>query len=286
MRNVDLRMVEGVVLRVTTLEGEFISRAPGVPPVFDDPTSYVLRLQAADLSMDARSLSALLNEQVFRGSKAPVKDLQLTIVDGAVKAKGKLHRGVDIPFSMTATVAATPDGRVRLHSTGIKAIGIPVKGMLDFFGVELEDVMKMPGGRGMQADGDDLLLAPTAMMPPPAMEGRLTAVRISGDRMVMTLTGPGRPPARPATLPDPVARNFLYFHSGSIRFGKLTMSDADLELVDADGRDPFDFYPARYKAQLVAGYSKNTDRGGLRTLMPDYGDLRRTVLPTPKLSHN
>jgi hypothetical protein len=52
------------------------------------------------------------------------------------------------------------------------------------------------------------------------------------------------------------------------------MSDADLELVDADGRDRFDFYPARYKRQLVAGYSKNTERGGLRTVMPDYADLQ------------
>ena len=31
------------------------------------------------------------------------------------------------------------------------------------------------------------------------------------------------------------------------------MSDADLQLVDADPADPFDFYPNKYLAQLVAG---------------------------------
>jgi hypothetical protein len=274
MRNVDLHLLEGVVLRVATLEGEFVGRADGRPPIFDDPTSYRLVLEAADLSMDASSLTTLLNREAFAGEKAALRDLELRFADGLVAAKGKLHRSVDIPFSMKAAVASTADGRVRLHATGIKTAGIPMKGLLDLLGIELEDLLKTPG-RGLQADGDDLLLAPGAIMPPPAMEGTVRDVRVASDRLILSLAGPSRPPARPATLPDPAAPNFIYFHGGSIRFGKLTMSDADLELVDADGRDPFDFYPVRYKAQLVAGYSKNTVRGGLRTVMPDYNDLAK-----------
>jgi len=273
MRHVTLHMLDDVILRVTTLEGELISHTAGRPPFFDEPTSYTLRLEAADVAMDTGSLSALLNHQVFRGGKTPIRDLALVIADGRIQAKGKIHRGLDIPFTMTATISPATDGRVRLHATGIKAVGVPVKGMLDLFGVELEDLMKMPAGRGVQADGDDLLLAPTVMMPAPPMEGQVKDVRIAGAQIAMQLIGPGKPPARPSTLPDPAARNFIYFHGGSIRFGKLTMSDSDLELVDADGRDWFDFYPARYKAQLIAGYSKNTERGGLRTVMPDYSDL-------------
>ena len=50
----------------------------------------------------------------------------------------------------------------------------------------------------------------------------------------------GRPTA--LTLPSPAARNYVYFGGGSITFGKLTMRDADLQLIDADPRDPFDFF--------------------------------------------
>jgi hypothetical protein len=53
------------------------------------------------------------------------------------------------------------------------------------------------------------------------------------------------------------------------------MSGADLQLIDADPRDVFDFSPARYNAQLVAGYSKNTPAGGLKTYMPDLADLEQ-----------
>jgi hypothetical protein len=39
--------------------------------------------------------------------------------------------------------------------------------------------------------------------------------------------------------------------------------------------DPFDFFPARYDAPLVAGYSKNTPQHGLKTYIPDFDDLVR-----------
>jgi hypothetical protein len=174
---------------------------------------------------------------------------------------------------MKTSVSPTTDGRIRLHATSLKAIGIPVKGMLDLFGVELENLMKAPAGRGIQIEGDDILLSPADVLPPPATEGRVKDVRVAGDRLVMTMVGAGTPPRRPSTLPEPASRNYLYFYGGTVRFGKLTMDDADLQLVDADPGDPFDFFPARYARQLVAGYSRTTERGGLKVMMPDYGDI-------------
>ena len=72
-------------------------------------------------------------------------------------------------------------------------------------------------------------------------------------------------------------------HDPGLRFGKLTMRDTDLELIDQDQADPFDFSVARYNDMLVAGYSKNTPRLGLKTYMPDYDDLKagRKVAGTP-----
>lgn len=65
----------------------------------------------------------------------------------------------------------------------------------------------------------------------------------------------------------------MYYRGGTLRFGKLTMTDTDLLLVDADQTDPFDFSPERYNDQLVAGYSKNTRAHGLIVYMPDLNDL-------------
>jgi hypothetical protein len=78
------------------------------------------------------------------------------------------------------------------------------------------------------------------------------------------------------SITPPVAsHNFMYYRGGTLRFGKLTMADADLMLVDDDPRDPFDFSPAQYKDQLVAGYSKITPDNGLVTHMPDLSDIAK-----------
>jgi hypothetical protein len=284
MRNVMLHVAEDAVLYVRSLDGEFVSRLREKPPIFDDPRSYTLRVRDADLAMDGPSLTSLLR-QALAAHPAPIHDVHITIENGQLHTTGKLQKGAAVPFSMTASVSVTPDGLMRLHATKLSAVGVPVKGLLDLLGLKLDDMMKMPPGSGMRAEGEDLLLDTAALLPPPKTEGKLQQVSVSGDRLTMHLTGTVTPPQRPATLPLPSARNYLYFFGGSIRFGKLTMTDTDMQLIDANPRDPFDFSPAHYEAQLVAGYSRNTPRKGLQVFMPDYSRVRtpKTALRPPKV---
>jgi hypothetical protein len=53
------------------------------------------------------------------------------------------------------------------------------------------------------------------------------------------------------------------------------MAETDLELIDNDPDDPFDFSVDHWNDQLVAGYSKNTPNRGLKTHIPDYSDLKK-----------
>ena len=284
MRNVALHVADGVVLEARAIDGEFISHSKVDPPIFDDPNSYTLKIRSADLSLDAASLTTLL-QLGLKARPSPLRDVTVTFENGELHASGKLKKGVEVPFSMVATVSAAPDGSMRLHATKLKAIGVPVKGLLDLLGLDVADLMKMPPGSGIRADGDDLLLDTAAMLPPPRTEGKLQRVAVTGNRLTMHMIGDAAPPPRPATLPLPSARNYLYFFGGSVRFGKLTMSDADMQLIDADPSTPFDFFPAHYDDQLVAGYSRNTRRKGLQVFMPDYSRVRANggILKPPRL---
>ena len=53
------------------------------------------------------------------------------------------------------------------------------------------------------------------------------------------------------------------------------MHGADLQIIDADPRDPFHFFLANFKQQLVAGYSRTLPDGGLAAFMPDYDQVDR-----------
>jgi len=140
-------------------------------------------------------------------------------------------------------------------------------------GVEMDEMIKTQASRGVTVDGDDILLDPERLVPPPHIKGRLTAVRVEKDRIVQIFGGTGRDLAPP----DPDARNYMYYKGGTLRFGKLTMNGADLQIVDADPGDPFYFYLKEYKKQLVAGYSQNTPSLGLIVHMPDYDQSGRSL---------
>ncbi len=55
---------------------------------------------------------------------------------------------------------------------------------------------------------------------------------------------------------------------GTIRFGKLTMDNTDLVLIDASRGEWFDFDLSRYQDQMVKGQMHMTPRGGLQVFLP------------------
>jgi hypothetical protein len=272
MENVNFHVGHGVELHVLSLTGRLAGATPGKVPTFDDVSSYVIEIDSARVSMTAGSLTNLMNNVLFAGPNAPVRDLKIEIEGSELRQTGTLKKGVSVPFTMRAAIDVTSDGKLRLHPTSMKAAGIVPKGVLDFFGLHLKSLLKVRPESPMQVSGDDLLLDPERALPPPRIRGKLTKAWIA-DGLVFEQFG-GEKPTRSIT-PPVTSRNFMYYRGGTLRFGKLTMVDADLMLVDDDPTDPFDFSPAQYKDQLVAGYSKNTADNGLVTHMPDLSDIAK-----------
>jgi hypothetical protein len=276
MRNVRLRAAPNIILHVASLRGRLVSDISG-PPVFDDQRSFHIDVDGAEMTLDAASVTALVND-VFAYDGSPLSDLEVQLHDGRVEQKGKLRKGIPIPFSVEASVDAS-GGLVRLHPVKTRAAGIPATKLLDVFGVELDDLIRVRAGRGITVRDNDLFLAPSQMLPSPAVRGRVASATVRGGRLHLILGDPSVAGARPSAPRE----NYIWFRGGQIRFGRLTMTDTDLRLIDADRRDPFDFYAERYNDQLVAGYSRNTPTGALRTYMPDYEDLSRGRLPPPRM---
>jgi hypothetical protein len=280
MRNVRLHAAGGVVLDIRRLRGRMVARVRGRPPVFDDQRSYVLHLADADLSMDMASITSLMNDHVFAGEDAPMTHLRVSEAgDGRLRITGRLRKGIPIPFSTKVGVEPAAGGRLRMRAESFRALGVPAKGAMRVFGLELDDLVDPGNGGEVTVEDNDLLLSPGRALPPPEIRGHIARATVTGNRLHLVYEPErGQRPSR-LSPPDPRAPNYIYFSGGVITFGKLTMADADLQLIDLDRKDVFDFYPARYSRQLIAGYSKNTPRQGLETYMPDYDDLSR---PAPQ----
>jgi len=152
---------------------------------------------------------------------------------------------------------------------------LPVKGLMDLLGVKLADLVNTQKVQGIRADKDDLILDPAQVFPPPHIQGKVTAIRIEGDQIIQVFGS--KPPGKPALA----SGNYMAYRESQLRFGKLTMDDADLILIDMDPGDPFDFDLAHYKDQLVDGYTKTTAQFGLRVYMRDFNKTRNSGTKSP-----
>jgi hypothetical protein len=135
----------------------------------------------------------------------------------------------------------------------------------------MEKMLKLPPGRGISAQGNDLLLDPNHALPPPKVDLHLVDVRIEGDELVQVFDAGRHLPE--LLLPHPEEKNVMYYRGGTLRMGKLLMVDADMEVVDTDPSDPFDFMIDRYNDQLIAGFTRNQPNYGLLVFMRDVDDV-------------
>lgn len=278
MRNVDYHVDASIILRIAYLRGRLEATRPGTPATLDDPTSFVIVIDSARVRISTDAIAELLNRYVFAYQGAPLRHVRIFVEGNRLRQKGRLN---GMPFNLLSEVGVTPSGELRLHSISIKAFGIPVKGVMGLLGMKLEKMLDLRQAKGVRAEQNDLFIAPTAIVPPPYLRGHLVTVEL-GDSSMLQVFRPEHGPV-PAALPRPdsSATNFLYFRGGSLRFGQLTMTPADLLIKDADPGTPFDVYLAHYNEQLVAGYSRNTVSYGLITTMPDYRALKSGAHAVP-----
>lgn len=275
MRNVNLHLDQSIVLEIRRLRGQMVATRETEPPTFDDVNSFVTHIHSAEIAISAKGMSDLLNRYVFAYAGAPLKNVQMTIGRGRIKQKGTLHKGIDLPFEIEGTLDVAAEGEIRLHADKVRSAHMPFKGILHLFGEDLSKLVNLKQDRGVRLEGDDILLNPSRMLPPPRITGKVTKVRIEGDRIVQTLGGNDAQPLTPPVR----ARNYIYHRGGVLRFGTLTMTDTDLEIVDQAQDNAFEFSLPEYKRQLTAGYSKYTPSLGLIVFMPD-------LRPAPNVRNN
>lgn len=276
IRETRLRVTPGASLHIAELLGR-LERLQEAPAWFDEPSSFAIRVERARTAMTGPDLAALMNEHVFAYDGAPLSGLSVEIRDGRLHQEGTLEKAIPVSFSMEARVEVTDEGDLRLVPEEIHAAGVPVESLLDLLGVELAQMLDTEKARGVTVVEDDLILDPEVLMPPPYLRARAESVSLEGGLLHLTLARSGGEAISADGLQpsDPDAPHFLFFQGGEVRFDKLTMRATDLQLVDRDPEDPFDFYLERLQDQLVAGVSLIQPDEGLLVVLPDYDELEQ-----------
>jgi hypothetical protein len=243
---------DAVLLRTRALHGDLIRTSPSTPASLDDPHSYRIRVTSGTVAMTGADLTSFLNGVVFAYPGSPLKNLQVSIDSGSLIQTGTLHKVVDIGFRMRAEVSITPDGRIRVHP-----IKMTDQKLMHTLGLHMSDMVDVKHAKGVTIEKDDILIEATALLPPPAVDGRLVDAHIEGNALVERFAGDS------ATAIDSTQPGAVHFRGGRLRFGHLTMDNTDLLIVSANPHGAFDLSLPHYAQQLVAGYSQITPTMGL-----------------------
>ena len=264
MRNVNFYVIPNAALRIRTMRGEMRSFRGG-PVVFDDKNSFVIHMDYAEIGLNGTDITTLMNKYIFAYPGAPLKRLMVRTSGSQLVQTGVMHKILDIPFEIRADASVTPEGLIRLHPVKTTILGVDGDKLMRAFGLSLQKILDLSKAKGVTVKGNDLFLDPVRILPPPAIEGHATAIRIEGEELVQTFGTPAA--AMPLPPSDTSVSAYMYYKGGTLHFGKLLMLDAQMQVVDLRPSGFFNFDLDRYKEQLVAGYQRTLPDMGLEVYM-------------------
>lgn len=271
MANVLFRYSPDLTVLIVRLRGRLLPTPGHSAPSFNDSASFVVATDAAEMRMSAGQLAALMNSWLLRSPEAQLKHIRIAVEGDHLRILGTMKKGLRIPFNATGEPGITNDNRIRFTIHEVKAVGVPVKGLMDAFGLTMENMVSQTGLHGISVDRDSILIDPQTAFPPPQIRARVSKAQISGQDLVISL-GQGAP-----KFPSRQWRNYIALRGGSMEYGREEMFDSDLTLIDSTPADPFEFYLREYWRQIVAGTIKAQPDKSMRVYVPDFSKLPKSA---------
>jgi hypothetical protein len=250
---------------VRWIGGQLVSTRSHANPSFDDQSSFVLDIQKGVIHVNIGDIADYLNTSLPNSS--PLTKVRIQPAGAQIKIDGTLHKAVPLPIELVGTLSATPQGLVQFHTDKIDVLKIPMKGLLGGLHLKLADLVEAKPIPGVQIVNNSIIFDTEQLLPPPHIRGQITSITVKPPDIEVIY---GNAPDDEVKLAQ--WHNFLRLSGGSIDFGKLTMHNVDLTMIDASKDAWFDLDMANYQAQVVHGYTRMTAQAGLEIFMPDVDD--------------
>ena len=264
--NLLLRKGDHFRVYVRWIRGQMLSTSSSRNPSFDDPSSFVLEIEKGVIDVMLADIADYLNHDT--SNKAPLKNMEISAADGQIRLSGTVHKVISLPVRLDGTLTPLPDGRLKYHLVKLNLLKVPLKGLFGLFHIELADLAPKVQTPGVQIVDNDVFFDTQRLLPPPHIHGQITSVSASDTELTVIYGNAGHDDERLAQW-----HNFLRLSGGNLDFGKLTMHQVDLTMIDAT-KDPwFDLDLVNYQAQLVYGTTRMTEKAGLEIYMPDLDKL-------------
>jgi len=158
-----------------------------------------IQIHSGRLSLTDAGLTQLINHGFEK--KGDKKRIKVTAEGDKLNFEGSKAAGM--PLSFKARIAPLGGSRIALVATDVKMEHLPVKGLMDAFGVKFDDLMH-PKNPALKVEKDNLIVDLRYASKDTPIEGDVTSVAIQGHRIVITFgNNVNRPASRVAANKPP-----------------------------------------------------------------------------------
>jgi hypothetical protein len=237
---------------------------------FDEPESFRLSLQQSVVRIRPDVLEGMFNESVFNYPHSKLRNLKVTLApadtEHRVHVKGSVNVGVWIPFTMSADLSVdTKTNTLVMDISGLKVLGMfPASALIKLKPFHLENIISLPPNKSVLVEGNQLMVKPLGLFPPPRIEGTMSDIAVEGDGIRLRFAGSSIP------APEASAPNYVFLKGGTSEFGRFRMVDTDILILDESPTDPFVFSLAHYADMIPRSKVELHDTKSVRITMPDF----------------
>jgi hypothetical protein len=169
-----------------------------------------------------------------------------------------------IPFSMFTKLSVNRrTNTLVIDVDHLKVVGIPATKLLKWKPLNLESLIALPPNKSLTVHGNQIMVKPFGLFPPPRIDGQMADVKLEGDVLELDFAGP------PISAPQSQARNYVFLRGGNSQFGHFRMLDTDVLILDRDERTPFGFSLTGYSALIPRSDIEVHNTKEVLVTMPD-----------------
>jgi hypothetical protein len=280
--NVLYRLDPSIALFLTDMNADVVLKDPTGPFVPANKTDYSLTIHHAIIDKDAASLAALMNNIVFADKDSPLRDVHISFKGDHIVMGGQMNKGIWVGFEMEGTLDPTPEGLIRMTPVSVKSLGVRVDGLLALMGIEMQKLMKTKEEKGVIIRGNQILMDPARLYPPPTLNGKVTAVGVRAGKLHIEFDDGHAQPWPVLPVPNPRATMCMW--GGDVLINAALNLNTKFEILDSTPDTPMVFALDRYREQLEAGFVVPTRDGAMIAYVPDITnfdtDMGRYAPPT------
>ena len=162
--------IPGAVIGLQHFAARMVARGKTQPLC----SARTTEIQRGEIFIGTQSLTRIFGQKIEQsGSK--ISDLKVEVKDDQIHLKGKVHKGIDIPFEVAGPVS-TDGTNLKVEAKKVKAEHLPVKALMGMVGMHLSSLLQSEQAQGVTAQGNTLIFEPDKIA---HVQGRISAVHLT-----------------------------------------------------------------------------------------------------------